>query len=510
MPHALPPPIYPTADIRTIEAAAMPSARPSLMERAGRAAAEDAVRLTLDRPGPVLIACGPGNNGGDGFVMARHLLQAGRPVAVAFADDPERLPLDARAAYESWRAAGGETHSDLPAAPERGWSLVVDALFGIGLKRPLVGRYRTWIASLNAQPCRRLALDLPSGIDADTGAVLGTAFRATHTTTFIALKPGLLTLEGPDHAGEILVQRLDVDARGFLQPQGRLVLPALFREHLRPRPRNCHKGLFGDAKIIGGAAGMVGAALLAARAALHLGAGRVLVGLLDPAGPAVDPLQPELMLRAPESLLEGAGALAVGPGLGQGEAAAGLLAATILQDNPLVVDADGLNLLGRMPHLKDALAARAAPTILTPHPAEAGRMLGCATSQIQADRVGSALRLAREYRAVAVLKGCGSIIATPAGYWYINSSGHGGLATAGSGDVLTGMLAGLLAQGWPAEAAALAAVHLHGRAAEQLAREDAGPIGLAAGELIPPARRIFNHWTSHGASAPPGELPILR
>lgn len=510
MPHTTPPPIYPTADIRTIETAAAPTARPSLMERAGRVAAEDAVRLTLDRPGPILIACGPGNNGGDGFVMARHLLQAGRAVAVAFTANPESLPPEAYGAFKSWQAAGGDTSSDLPAAPERGWSLVVDALFGIGLKRPVEGRYRSWIESLNAQPCRRLALDLPSGIDADTGAVLGTAFRATHTSTFIALKPGLLTLDGPDYAGEILVQRLEVDALSFLQPRGHAVLPSLFREHLRPRPLNCHKGLFGDAGIIGGASGMVGAALLAARAALHLGAGRVLVGILDPAGPAVDPMQPELMVRPPETLLELASALAVGPGLGQSEAATALLGAAILRSAPLVVDADGLNLLGRVPQLKEALAARAAPTVLTPHPAEASRMLGCTTAQVQADRVGSAQRLAREYAAIVVLKGCGSIIATPGGRWYINSSGHGGLATAGSGDVLTGLIVGLLAQGWPAEAGALAAVHLHGRAAEQLAHNTVGPIGLLAGELIGPARRIFNQWISHASTAPGSELPMIR
>ena len=488
------PPIYPVAAIRSIEAAVMPTAKPSLMERAGRAVAEDAVRLTLDNPGPILIACGPGNNGGDGFVMARHLHTAGRQVVVAFAGDPAGLPADAAAAHRAWRAGGGVTSSDLPAAPAGGWRLVVDALFGIGLQRPIEGRYRTWIDSLNAQPCRRLAIDIPSGIDADNGRVLGIAFRATHTTTFIALKPGLLTLDGPDHAGEVLVQRLELDARSFLQCQGEMVAPSLFRAWLKPRVKNCHKGVFGDVAIIGGAPGMVGAALLAGRASVKLGAGRVFVGLLDRHGPAVDFGAPELMLRAPETLMDCAEAVAIGPGLGKSEAAVGLLGAAILRNAPVVVDADGLNLLGHCPDLKAALKTRNAPTVLTPHPAEAGRMLGCSTAEVQADRIGCATHLAREFRAIVVLKGCGSIIANPQGHWYINTSGHGGLATAGSGDVLTGLVVSLLAQHWPAQEAALAAVHLHGRAAEALAQREIGPIGLAAGELIDPARQVFNNW----------------
>lgn len=493
------PPIYPVAAIRSIEAVVIPTARPSLMERAGRAVAEDAVRLTLDRPGPVLIACGPGNNGGDGFVMARHLLTAGRHVVVAFAGDATKLPPDAAAAHGAWRARGGVTTSDLPAAPAEGWSLVVDALFGIGLQRPLEGRYRTWVETLNTQQCRRLALDIPSGIDADNGRVLGVAFRATHTSTFIALKPGLLTLDGPDHAGEILVQRLEIDPRSFLQPQGETVVPSLFRGYLQPRRKNCHKGVFGDVAIIGGAAGMVGAALLAGRAAVKLGAGRVLVGLLDRHGPAVDFVTPELMMRTPETLLDCSPAVAIGPGMGQSDAAVGLLGAAILQPTPMVVDADGLNLLGRFPDLRAAMANREAPTVLTPHPAEAGRILGCTTAQVQADRIAAATRLAREFHAVVVLKGCGSIIATPQGRWYINTSGHGGLATAGSGDVLTGLLITLLAQHWPAQQAALAAVHLHGRAAEWLTEQGTGPIGLAAGELVDAARHVFNRWVRQAA-----------
>ncbi|ENO78865.1 NAD(P)H-hydrate dehydratase [Thauera sp. 63] len=487
-------PIYAVAGIREIESKLIPSARPSLMERAGRAAAEDAVRLIMDRPGPILIACGPGNNGGDGFVMARQLAQAGREVQVAFAGDAHALPADAAKACADYLAAGGNMVSDLPAAPAQGWALVVDAIFGIGLKRPVEGRYADWIRTLNAQSSPRMALDVPSGLDADTGQPLGATFRASHTTTFIALKPGLLTNDGPDYCGEINVQRLDIDPPAWLPAAGHAVTPALFRTQLVPRPRNSHKGLYGDAAILGGNAGMVGAALLAGRAALWLGTGRVYVGLLDPNGPAVDFAHPELMLRRASRLPEHLSALAIGPGLGTEDASLAELSSALTREIPLVLDADALNLIGRDPQLQAMLAARRAPSVLTPHPAEAGRLLGLTTAAVQADRLQAAIDIAARLHALVVLKGCGSIIATPDGRWFINGTGHPGMASAGMGDVLTGLVVGFLAQGWPAEAALIAGVHLHGAAADRLAREGIGPIGLSASETIDAARGVFNGW----------------
>lgn len=487
-------PIYPVAGIREIENTLIPSARPPLMERAGRAAAQDAVRLIMDRPGPILIACGPGNNGGDGFVMARQLAQAGREVVVAFCATADRLPAEAAKAHADYFAAGGTIVSDLPAAPAQGWALVVDALFGIGLGRPIDGRYASWIQTLNAQPGPRMALDVPSGLNADTGQPLGTTFRATHTTTFIALKPGLLTNDGPDYCGEISVQRIDIDAPAWLPARGHAVAPSLFHDLLQPRPRNTHKGIYGDAGILGGNTGMVGAALLAGRGALWLGTGRVYVGLLDDNGPAVDFAHPELMLRRAHALPERLGALAVGPGLGTEGTSASLLAAALGRNIPLLLDADALNLSGADPVLKQTLAARMAPTVLTPHPAEAARMLGTDTASVQADRLQAALDIAAQYKALVVLKGCGSIIATPDGRWFINGTGHPGMASAGMGDVLTGLIVGLLAQGWPAESALIAGVHLHGAAADRLAREGIGPIGLTASETIDAARGVFNGW----------------
>jgi ADP-dependent NAD(P)H-hydrate dehydratase / NAD(P)H-hydrate epimerase len=497
-------PVYWVEGIRSIENKAIPKARPSLMARAGRAAATEAVRLLMDRPGPVLIVCGPGNNGGDGFVMARHLLMAGRPVMVAFCEDPARLPEEARHAHAAWRQAGGETTSDLPSAPAGGWALIVDALFGIGLKRPLEGRYARWIETLNALPSLRLAMDVPSGLDADTGAVLGMAFRATHTVTFIALKTGLLTLDGPDHAGEVSVQRLELDPPALERPAGLTVQNSLFRSALRARLRNTHKGHYGDVAIVGGSESMVGAALLAGRAALHLGAGRVFVGLLDPGGLPCDPMQPELMFRPPYRLLspeQPVTVMALGPGLGESDIAFDLLERALKSPLPLVLDADALNILSNSPTLWPLIASRTAQNVLTPHPAEAARLLGQTRDQVQENRVCSAQTLAARYNALVVLKGCGSVIATPKGEWFINSSGHPGMASGGMGDVLTGFISALMAQGWPALEAVLACVHLHGKAAERLEAEGEGPIGLVASEMYRAARALFNEWI--GKAHPP-------
>lgn len=487
-------PIYPTAGIRALESLAGAGAEPTLMERAGRAAAEEAVRLTADRAGPALIVCGPGNNGGDGFVMARRLIQAKRQAVVVYADDPAKLPADARIAYDAWLEAGGTLTDTLPEPPPEGWSLIVDALFGIGLQRPVSGRYAEWIDTLNALPYPRMAIDLPSGLNADTGAVMGTAFKAAHTLTFIALKPGLLTLDGMDHAGAIIVRRIDIEPENLLEPEGYLVSPALFRAHLKTRPFNSHKGCFGDVGIIGGDAGMAGAALLAARAALKLGAGRVFVGCLDNNLPPVDFQQPELMLRRPGDLFQYCSAIAIGPGLGTSASAIELIHKAVKTETPLVLDADALNIIAHDPDLQAQIGARKHPTLMTPHPAEAARLLGCSVADVQSDRILAALTLAQRHQAHVVLKGSGSLIATPAGRWYINCSGHPGMASAGMGDVLTGLVTSLLAQHWPVPEALIAAAHLHGAAADRLSREGVGPIGLSASEVVEASRGVFNGW----------------
>lgn len=477
--------IFRTPGIRAIEAR-FADTEPPLMERAGAAVADLAAELLADSRLPPLIIAGPGNNGGDGFVAARLLKERGLAPKVVFIGDAARLPADAATAFEQWLAVGGTTLADFPAEP---LSLAIDALFGIGLTRPVEGRAAEAIERINNLACPVLAVDVPSGLDADGGRVLGNAVRADHTLTFIALKPGLLTGEGPDHCGAISVHRLSLDIG---TAEGQVVAPALFHDCLRPRARASHKGSFGSVGIVGGAPGMAGAALLAGGAALKLGAGRVHVGMLDPL--PVDPQRPELMLRRADETFTLATVLAVGPGLGRSPAAVDLLRRAIDSELPLVIDADALNLLADHPVLIRHVARREAPTVLTPHPAEAGRLLGITTDVVQADRIGAALTLAGRSRAVVVLKGCGSVIAAPDSPWFINTTGNPGLATAGSGDALTGVIAALLAQHWPPLSAALAGVHVHGAAADALVSAGHGPVGLTAGELIDAARAQLNRW----------------
>jgi hydroxyethylthiazole kinase-like uncharacterized protein yjeF len=470
--------------LREIEAR-YADADPPLMERAGAAAAAIA-RQMVPTGASVLIVAGPGNNGGDAFVVARRLLESGHSPQVLFVGDAARLPADALSALNAWRTAGGQLLDELPAQTP---ALVIDGLFGIGLSRPLEGALAALIERINTLDCPILALDVPSGIDATSGRVMGAAIRADRTLSFIAHPPGLLTLDGPDHCGELLLDDLGL---GPIPADGRLIAVADFAAHLQARPRNSHKGSYGNAGIVGGASGMTGAALLAGRAALHLGAGRVLVGLLERL--AVDPGQPELMLPAAESVIAEASALAVGPGLGQSPRALQLLRLCLDKPVPLLLDADALNLVATHPVMQRKIARRTAPTVLTPHPAEAARLLGVTTTTIQSDRVDSALQLALRYNADIVLKGCGSIVAGADGAWAINASGNPGLASGGSGDVLAGMVLALLAQGWPARAALEAGVHLHGAAADALAEQGDGPIGLTASELPASARRLINRW----------------
>ena len=480
-------PVYTTAEIRELETrAAVGLPAPGLMERAGRAAAEIARRLAAG--GRVLVVAGPGNNGGDAFVVARHLKSWWFDVDIVFTGEAARLPQDARAAFDALRA---------PTAPEiptgRSYDLVVDGLFGIGLQRDITGTHARLVAAINALDTRVLALDLPSGLASDSGRVLGCAVRADHTATFIALKPGLLTADGPDHCGEIHLCDLGLDAAQILAARGAL-LAADSLAVLPTRARNSHKGTYGSVGIAGGAAGMVGAALLAGRAALQTGAGRVYLGLLDAAAPRLDPLQPELMLRDLDGLrqVEALDCLAVGPGLGNDSDARACVADALARDLPLVIDADALNLIAADSVLQRALATRRAPTVLTPHPAEAARLVGFSTAAVQSDRVATACGIAAQFRAYVVLKGAGSVCAAPDGRWWINTSGNPGMASAGMGDVLTGMVAALIAQGVTAEQALLAAVHLHGAAADALVAAGEGPIGLTAGEVARAARRLLN------------------
>ena len=486
-------PVCLTEEIRTLERSAAERAGAApLMPLAGLAAAEYARELLGDNGRKVLVLAGPGNNGGDAFELATHLKRWFYRVELVFAGDEHQLSEEALAALRKWRECGGNTYAAPPAALRP--DLVVDGLFGIGLTRALEGGYAELIAGINRLPGPKLALDIASGINADTGAVMGTALRATHTITFIALKPGLLTLDGPDYCGEIRLADLGLDVHAMLDAKGATTAAECVRLALTPRPRNFHKGRAGSVGVLGGANGMVGAAVLAGRAALKLGAGKVFLGLLTDHPPTVDYQHPELMLRTSRELLEARmiTAFAAGPGMGTVKSAEQLLREVLDASVPLVLDADALNLIAASKTLQVRLPKRSAPAVLTPHPAEAARLLGCSTESVQTDRLKAAQELARRYHAVVVLKGNGSIIASPDASWRINSSGNPGMAAAGMGDVLTGMIAALLAQGAGASAAAAAAVWLHGAAADALVREAAGPIGISASELIETARTLLN------------------
>lgn len=487
-------PLYRIPELRCIEADA---ADQPLMSRAGSAAADLALSLCTEGGAAILILAGPGNNGGDAFEAARILRDREVETCVVFPGKVDELPADAAEAYRRFAEAGGTSRPAIPDEPR--WSLIIDGLFGIGLKRAIASPYADLIDRANdlavRDKCPLLALDCPSGLDADTGARLGTIIRASHTISFIGGKPGLFMADGPDHCGDVSIDWLGIPLEKLENASGRTIDIDLFSRHLQPRPANSHKGCFGNAGILGGAHGMVGAALLAARAALRLGSGRVYAGLLDARAPSLDIAHPELMLRAPEQLIATElTALACGPGMGTSHAAYLFLENALALDIPLVLDADALNLVAAEGELQLALATRASPTLLTPHPTEAARLLDCDTGGIQANRLTAALELAERYNAWIALKGCGTLVATPQGRWFINTTGNPGLATAGSGDVLTGLATALLAQGWPPLEALLAAVHLHGLAADHCVARGIGPIGLCAGELIDSARACFNQW----------------
>ncbi|HEV8647577.1 MAG TPA: NAD(P)H-hydrate dehydratase [Burkholderiales bacterium] len=485
-------PVFLAREIREIERAALaqPSTQP-LMERAGLAVAEYARELLGDKEKRILLLAGPGNNGGDALVAARHLKQLWFDVTVVFTGVESKLPEDAKAALVEWKTAGGVLHTSIPTG--RPWDLLVDGLFGIGLERPLEDRYAELVKLINASGSRVLAIDIPTGLHADSGRVLGCAVRAHYTLTFIGLKPGLLTLDGPDHAGELRLDTLGVSIPEKPGPAGRRIESALLGAILQLRPRNSHKGMYGNIGILGGASGMVGAALLAGRAALRLGAGRVYVGLFADS-PTVDLDQPELMLRPAQDLLkmEGLDCIVCGPGLGQSQAALHALTALLGHTAPMIVDADALNLVAADAKVRQALAARGGATLLTPHPAEAARLLGKSIPDIQNDRVAATRELAAKFKCGAVLKGNGSICALQNGDWYVNTTGNPGMATAGMGDVLAGIIAALAAQGTDPAMALLAGVHLHGLAADQLVKQGIGPLGLTASEVIGAARALLN------------------
>lgn len=448
-------PLHDVAASRAIEhSAAAKLPLHTLMERAGLAVARLALALAPHAKS-IWVACGPGNNGGDGFEAAMHLQLWGKAVTVTWAGEEAKAPADACASLKRARDAGVAFAAQPPAR----FDIAIDALLGIGNARPLEGRMREWADRMNASAGVVLAVDVPSGLAGDTGT--GDAVRAMHTLSLLTLKPGLFTAQGRDAAGEVWFDDLSADASAHAPTAWLSGPPAT-----SPRPHASHKGTWGDVAVIGGAPGMTGAALLAASAALHAGAGRTFVGLLGDAM-TVDISQPELMFRAWDSL--DVGSMTVACGCGGDDAVRAALPKVISAARALVLDADALNAIAADVQLQAQLQARGRrgrPTVITPHPLEAARLLGRSAKDVQADRLKAAHELAQSFGCVAVLKGSGTIVCASGRVPHVNPTGNARLATAGTGDVLAGLIAARLASANDAFDAASGAVFDHGRAAD--------------------------------------------
>ncbi|MES2227511.1 MAG: NAD(P)H-hydrate dehydratase [Pseudomonadota bacterium] len=479
--------LFDAAQTRVLEQRASATLPPhTLMRRAGESVARLALAL-VPHAQRIWIAAGPGNNGGDGLEAAIHLLRLGKSIEVSLIGDASALPADAADACARAQAAGVRIVTATAALEPP--DLAIDALLGVGASRAPAGPMADCIRQLNAVDGAVLAVDLPSGLHAETGQALGAeCVRASHTLALLMLKPGLFTGSGRDQAGRVWFDPLGVDAS---REEPRAWLSSLAGFRAAPRRHGQHKGSFGDVAVVGGAPGMSGAALLAARAAHAAGAGRVYVDLLDrtPAALRVDVRRPELMFRgdwvrgATDVLLR----TTVVCGCGGGDAVRAPLPRLLGAVRRLVLDADALNALAADVSLATLLRARAArghATVLTPHPLEAARLLGCTTQDVQADRLRAASELSDRFACVVVLKGSGSVIAAPSATPRVNSTGNAALATAGTGDVLAGWLAGRWAQCAGDDTAtafttARQAVAEHGAAAEPQP-----PGALRASDLI--------------------------
>jgi len=481
-------PLHNTATTRQLERRVQSGLEPhTLMDRAGLAVARLAAAIA-PHARSIWVACGPGNNGGDGLIAAAHLTrwrnegrgswQVHLTHSMGSTPDPARLPGDARHALSQAIAAGVRVAADPPDQAD----LVVDALLGIGALEAPAGVLGQWQARMDGGESPILAVDLPSGLSADTGTWSGPILRADgpvrHTLSLLTLKPGLFTADGRDAAGDVWFDDLGVAVDPDESPCAWLS-PA--KDWQAQRPHRSHKGSHGDVVVIGGqylgitGAGMTGAGVLAARAALESGAGRVYLALL---GGALtwDPACAELMMRTPEHVLQSPvlGSAAVVCGCGGGEAVTPLLPVVISRSLRLVLDADALNAVASDPALVERVRSRrkhGQTTVITPHPLEAARLLDCDTTDVMRDRLGAAQSLSERLGAICVLKGSGTVIAAPDQKPHINASGNARLATAGTGDVLAGMIGAGLARSREPDCLAqvLIAVAHHGRLADQWA-----------------------------------------
>lgn len=458
----------------------------TLMKRAGAAAAE-LIMKRLEGAGVeqrrVTLLVGPGNNGGDALACACELREKGAVVNVVLPGGRRPTSALALAQLERWTQAGGTTYDD-PYMTEKA-DCVVDGLFGTGLAKPITGDYLDAVLWFNERQALKVSLDIPSGLNPVTGHWTGSypGCSADVTITFLCVKSGLYMCEGADAAGEIVLNELDVSVP--LSPLS-VIGTDEFPRVLRPRVKNSHKGDYGSAAVIGGTDGMIGASILAARAALISGAGRVTLECRAEHAPHVDMVYPEIMFATKPVNLEDFDAIVLGCGLGTSAEAKARVIEALNCQKPLILDADALNIIAADIKLQDMVLARRAPTVLTPHPGEAARLLRRDTAGVTADRVAACRELAVQTGAIVVLKGAGTVISMRSSRTWINPTGSPMLATGGSGDVLAGMIGAMFAQGYDMVESVLAAVYFHGLSAEGL------EAGFTAGEIAPNAMALVH------------------
>ena len=433
----------------------------------------------------ICVFCGAGNNAGDGYLIATLALQAGLDVCVYSLIDIEKLNGDAATACQIYQQAGGKITQFSAAIPLTS-PLIVDALLGTGLAREVHGAYAQAVQIINDCKCSVISVDIPSGLNADTGKIMACAVKADVTVTFIALKQGLFTADDAEYCGEIVFADLDIPQEVFqtVSHSAELVEKPL----LPRRNRNSHKGSYGHVLVIGGEIGFSGAARLGAEAALRTGAGLVSVATRAAHANVLNVGRFELMCHPVEKvselqpLLAKASVIAIGMGLGQQAWGRALFAAAISQPQPMIIDADALNLLAQTPRYQTHW-------ILTPHPGEAARLLNCSTVDIQQDRFASVSALQNKYKGIVILKGSGTLIASE-NESAVSTTGNPGMASGGMGDVLTGIIAGFVAQGLTLKEAAQQGVYGHGQAADLAAKK--GERGLLASDLMSYLRQVVN------------------
>jgi len=489
---ALPADLYSAAGCRELDRISIEQydiAGYELMCRAGKAIfdrLEEKYHLTQR----IIVCCGAGNNAGDGYVLARLAMQAGYKVEVVSLVDPIKLNGDAAKAYKDWKTLGHQL-SDFNGKLMHRSDVIVDALLGTGLQREVEGVWREVIEEMNQSAVPVVAVDIPSGLNADTGTVMGVAVKADMTISFIGLKKGLFTHQAADYCGDIYFDSLALPEAVYrhVPVDAQLLHWSSLAASIKPRQHNSYKGQFGHVLVVGGNHGMAGAVRLSAEAALRAGAGLVSV-LTRPEH--INPVlagRPELMVHGtneliPQHLLQQADVIIIGPGLGQDNWANRLLGQVLESSKPKVIDADALTLLAQVEDARDH------NWVLTPHPGEAARLLGEVAEVIQKGRFSACELIQQQYGGSVVLKGSGSLICTPQTPVKVCAYGNPGMASAGMGDVLSGLIGALIAQGLELATAAELAVLVHARAGDQAAGR--GQRGLLASDLFDPIRNLLN------------------